>query len=140
MKVKSDQAGFSFLDPILLIQSSVDRLTLNYCTKNPPDTPNIPIMNYCTKNPPDTSNIPIMNYCTKNPPDTPNIPIMNYCTKNPPDTSNIPIMNYCTKNPPDTPNIPFISLHMNPDLSALPKYKLTLERKAVLAAEIFFLI
>ena len=92
MKVKSDQAGFSFLDPILLIQSSVDRLTLNYCTKNPPDTPNIPIMNYCTKN------------------------------------------------PPDTPNIPFISLHMNPDLSALPKNKLTLERKAVLAAEIFFLI
>ena len=92
MKVKSDQAGFSFLDPILLIQSSVDRLTLNYCTKNPPDTPNIPIMDYCTKN------------------------------------------------PPDTPNIPFISLHMNPDLSALPKNKLTLERKAVLAAEIFFLI
>ena len=92
MKVKSDQAGFSFLDLILLIQPSVDRLTLNYCTKNPPDTPNIPIMNYCTKNPPDTSNIPI------------------------------------------------ISLHMNPDLSALPKYKLTLERKAVLAAEIFFLI
>ena len=92
MKVKSDQAGFSFLDPILLIQSSVDRLTLNYCTKNPPDTPNIPIMNYCTQN------------------------------------------------PPDTPNIPFISLHMNPDLSALPKNKLTLERKAVLAAEIFFLI
>ena len=108
MKVKSDQAGFSFLDPILLIQSSVDRLTLNYCTKNPPDTPNSPIMNYCTKNPPDTPNIPIMNYCTKN--------------------------------PPDTPNIPFISLHMNPDLSALPKNKLTLERKAVLAAEIFFLI
>ena len=92
MKVKSDQAGFSFLDLILLIQSSVDRLTLNYCTKNPHDTPNIPIMNYCTKNPPDTSNIPI------------------------------------------------ISLHMNPDLSALPKYKLTLERKAVLAAETFFLI
>ena len=92
MKVKSDQAGSSFLDLILLIQSSVDRLTLNYCTKNPPDTPNIPIMNYCTKNPPDTSNIPI------------------------------------------------ISLHMNPDLSALPKNKLTLERKAVLAAEIFFLI
>ena len=76
MKVKSDQAGFSFLDLILLIQSSFDRLTLNYCTKNPPDTSNIPI----------------------------------------------------------------ISLHMNPDLSALPKYKLTLERKAVLAAEIFFLI
>ena len=92
MKVKSDQAGSSFLDLMLLIQSSVDRLTLNYCTKNPPDTPNIPIMNYCTKNPPDTSNIPI------------------------------------------------ISLHMNPDLSALPKNKLTLERKAVLAAEIFFLI
>ena len=92
MKVKSDQAGSSFLDLILLIQSSVDRLTLNYCTKNPPDTPNIPVMNYCTKNPPDTSNIPI------------------------------------------------ISLHMNPDLSALPKNKLTLERKAVLAAEIFFLI
>ena len=92
MKVKSDQAGSSFLDLILLIQSSVDRLTLNYCTKNPPDTPNIPIMNYCTKNLPDTSNIPI------------------------------------------------ISLHMNPDLSALPKNKLTLERKAVLAAEIFFLI
>ena len=92
MKVKSDQAGFSFLDLILLIQSSVDRLTLNYCTKNPPDTPNIPIMNYCTKNPPDTLNIPI------------------------------------------------ISLHMNPDLSALPKHKLTLERKAVLAAETFFLI
>ena len=92
MKVKSDQAGSSFLDLILLIQSSVDRLTLNYCTKNPPDTPNIPIMNYCTKNLPDTSNIPI------------------------------------------------ILLHMNPDLSALPKNKLTLERKAVLAAEIFFLI
>ena len=92
MKVKSDQAGSSFLDLILLIQSSVDRLTLNYCTKNPPDTPNIPVMNYYTKNPPDTSNIPI------------------------------------------------ISLHMNPDLSALPKNKLTLERKAVLAAEIFFLI
>ena len=92
MKVKSDQAGSSFLDLILLIQSSVDRLTLNYCTKNLPDTPNIPVMNYCTKNPPDTSNIPI------------------------------------------------ISLHMNPDLSALPKNKLTLERKAVLAAEIFFLI
>ena len=92
MKVKSDQAGSSFLDLILLIQSSVDRLTLNYCTKNPPDTPNIPVMNYCTKNPPDTSNIPI------------------------------------------------ISLHMNPDLSALSKNKLTLERKAVLAAEIFFLI
>ena len=92
MKVKSDQAGSSFLDLILLIQSSVDRLTLNYCTKNPPDTPNIPVMNYCTKN------------------------------------------------LPDTPNIPIISLHMNPDLSALPKNKLTLERKAVLAAEIFFLI
>ena len=35
MKVKSDQAGLSFLDLILLIKSSVDRLTLDYCTKNP---------------------------------------------------------------------------------------------------------
>ena len=43
MKVKSDQAGLSFLDLILLIKSSVDRLTLDYCTKTPPDTPNIPI-------------------------------------------------------------------------------------------------
>ena len=43
MKVTSDQAGFSFLDLILLIQASVDRLTPNFCNKNPPDTPNIPI-------------------------------------------------------------------------------------------------
>ena len=76
MKVKSDQAGLSFLELILLIKSSVDRLTLDYCTKTPPDTPNIPIE----------------------------------------------------------------SLYMNSNLSALLTYKLTLERKAVLAAEISFLI
>ena len=44
------------------------------------------------------------------------------------------------KTPPDTPNIPIESLHMNSNLSALLTYKLTLERKAVLAAEISFLI
>ena len=76
MKVMSNQAGFSFLDLILLIRDSVDRSTLNYCNKNPPDTL----------------------------------------------------------------NIPFESLYMNPDLNALLTYKLTLERKAVLAAEISFLI
>ena len=43
MKEKSDQAVFSFLDLILLMQASVDRLTLNYCNKNPPGTPSIPI-------------------------------------------------------------------------------------------------
>ena len=43
MKVGSNQAGFSFLDLILLIRDSVDRSTLNYCNKNLPDTPNIPI-------------------------------------------------------------------------------------------------
>ena len=43
IKVGSNQAGFSFLDLILLIGDSVDRSTLNYCNKNPPDTPNIPI-------------------------------------------------------------------------------------------------
>ena len=43
MKVGSNQAGFSFLDLILLIGDSVDRSTLNYCNKNLPDTPNIPI-------------------------------------------------------------------------------------------------
>ena len=42
-KVGSNQAGFSFLDLILLIRDSVDRSTLNYCNKSPPDTPNIPI-------------------------------------------------------------------------------------------------
>ena len=41
MKFKSNQAGFSFLDLISLIKASVDLLTLNYCNKNPPDTPNI---------------------------------------------------------------------------------------------------
>ena len=43
MKEKSDQAVFSFLDLILLMPASFDRLTLNYCNKNPPDTPSIPI-------------------------------------------------------------------------------------------------
>ena len=43
MKEKSDQTVFSFLNLILLMQASVDRLTLNYCNKNPPDTPSIPI-------------------------------------------------------------------------------------------------
>ena len=76
MKVRSNQAGFSFLDLILLIRDSVDRSTLNYCKMNPPDTPNIPIE----------------------------------------------------------------SLYMNPDLNTLLTYKLTLERKAVLAAEFSFLI
>ena len=76
MKVMSNQAGFSFLDLILLIRDSVDRSTLNYCNKNPPDTL----------------------------------------------------------------NIPFESLYMNPDLNALLTYKLTLERKAVLATKISFLI
>ena len=76
MKVRSNQARFSFLDLILLIRDSVDRSTLNYCNKNPPDTPNIPIE----------------------------------------------------------------SLLMNPDLNAPLTYKLTLERKTVLAAEIPFLI
>ena len=47
MKVKSDQAGFNFLDLILLIQASFDRLTLNYCDKNQPDTPNIHIEWLC---------------------------------------------------------------------------------------------
>ena len=42
-KVGSNQAGFSFLDLILLIRDSVDRSTLNYFNKSPPDTPNIPI-------------------------------------------------------------------------------------------------
>ena len=42
-KVGSNQAGFSFLDLILLIGDSVDRSTLNYFNKSPPDTPNIPI-------------------------------------------------------------------------------------------------
>ena len=42
-KEKSDQAVFSFLDLILLMPASFDRLTLNYCNKNPPDTPSIPI-------------------------------------------------------------------------------------------------
>lgn len=76
MKVKSDQVGFNFLDLILLIQASVEWLSLNYCNKNLSDTPNIPIA----------------------------------------------------------------SLSMNPDLNALVTYKLTLERKAVLAAEISLLI
>ena len=49
-------------------------------------------------------------------------------------------LNYCNKNPPDTPNIPIESLLMNPDLNAPLTYKLTLERKTVLAAEIPFLI
>ena len=43
MKIKSDQAAFSFLDLILLIQASFDRLIVNYCDKNLPDTPNIPL-------------------------------------------------------------------------------------------------
>ena len=76
VKVKSDQVGFNFLDLILLIQASVEWLSLNYCNKNSYDTPNIPIA----------------------------------------------------------------SLSMNPDLNALVTYKLTLERKAVLAAEISLLI
>ena len=42
MKVRSTQAGFTFLDLILLIRDSVDRLTLNYRNKNPPKTPNEP--------------------------------------------------------------------------------------------------
>ena len=42
-KAGSNQAGFSFLDLILLIRDSVDRSTLNYFNKSPPDTPNIPI-------------------------------------------------------------------------------------------------
>ena len=42
-KEKSDQAVFSFLDLNLLMPASSDRLTLNYCNKNPPDTPSIPI-------------------------------------------------------------------------------------------------
>ena len=42
-KVGSNQAGFSFLELILLIRDSVDRSTLNYFNKSPPDTPNIPI-------------------------------------------------------------------------------------------------
>ena len=76
MKVGSNQAGFSFLDLILLIGDSVDRSTRNYCNKSPPYTPNVPIE----------------------------------------------------------------SLYMNPDLNALLTYKLTLERKTVLAAEISFLV
>ena len=43
MKIKSDQAAFSFLDLILLIQASFDRLIVNYRDKNLPDTPNIPL-------------------------------------------------------------------------------------------------
>ena len=42
MKVKSGQAGFSFLDLILLIQASFHQLIMNYCDKNLPDTLNIP--------------------------------------------------------------------------------------------------
>ena len=42
-KEKSDQAVFSFLDLNLLMPASSDRLTLNNCNKNPPDTPSIPI-------------------------------------------------------------------------------------------------
>ena len=42
MKVRSTQAGFTFLDLILLIRDSVDRLTLNYRNKNPTKTPNEP--------------------------------------------------------------------------------------------------
>ena len=76
MKVRSTQAGFTFLDLIILIRDSVDRLTLNYRNKNPPKTPNITIE----------------------------------------------------------------SLSMNPDLNALLTYKLTLQRKAVLAAEISILV
>ena len=76
IKVKSDQAGFSLLDHIVLIQASVDRFMLNYCNKNQPDTPNTPIE----------------------------------------------------------------SLYMNPDLNALLTYKLTVERKAVFATEVSFLI
>ena len=34
-KEKSDQAVFSFLDLILLMPASFDRLTLNYCNKSP---------------------------------------------------------------------------------------------------------
>ena len=43
IKVRSDKAGFSLLDHISLIQASVERFMLNYCNKNPPDTPNTPI-------------------------------------------------------------------------------------------------
>ena len=75
MKVRSNQAGFSFLDLILLIRDSVDRSTLNYSKMNPPDTPNIPIESL---------------------------------------------------------------FYMNPDWNTLLTYKLTLERKAVLAAEFSF--
>ena len=75
MKVRSNLAGFTFLDLILLIRDSVHRSSLNYYNKNPPDTPNIPTE----------------------------------------------------------------SLSMNPDLNALLSFKLTLERKAVLAAQISFL-
>ena len=47
MKVKSDQAGFSFLDLTLVIQTSIDRLTLNYyCNKNAADTPSTSILNH----------------------------------------------------------------------------------------------
>ena len=46
------------------------------------------------------------------------------------------ILNYCDKNLPETQNIPIKSLCMNPDLNALLTYKLTLERRVVLAAEI----
>ena len=49
-------------------------------------------------------------------------------------------LNYCTKNLPDTPNIYIESLYLNTDLNALLTFKLTLEQKAVLAAEISFLI
>ena len=64
MKVRSTQAGFTFLDLILLIRDSVDRLILNYCNKNPPKT-----LTYRNKNPPKT-----LNYRNKNPPKTPNEP------------------------------------------------------------------
>ena len=47
MRVKFDQAGFSFLDLILLIQASFDRSILNYCDKNLPETQNIPIKSLC---------------------------------------------------------------------------------------------
>ena len=53
LKVRSTQAGFTFLDLILLIRDSVDRLTLNYRNKNPPKT-----LNYRNKNPPKTPNEP----------------------------------------------------------------------------------
>ena len=43
MKIRSNQAGFSFLDLILWIRDSVDWSTLTRTkNKNPPDTPNNP--------------------------------------------------------------------------------------------------